>query len=166
MRDPITVGRFGKAFGIAGWIKVISFTTSKENILKFKPWLIKKNNNWEKVYFEQGRRDANSVIVKLPNCDTPEQATQFTNVEIAVERKQLPKLRDGEYYWYDLIDLEVVNKDGFGLGQVKELMATGANDVLVVLGQKKILIPYISEVILNVDLDKKIIQVNWEKDYL
>ena len=164
--DLMEVGRFGRAFGISGWIKVISLTTTKESILEFEPWFIKKNNVWEEFYFEDCKERANSIIVKLPNCSSPEQASQFTNIEIAIKREQLPELKDGEYYWDELIGLEVINKDNVVLGAVQSLMETGSNDVLVVVGEKRILVPYTSEVIVNVDPIKKIIRVDWEKDYL
>lgn len=166
MSDPIIVGSFGKTFGVLGWIKVNSFTHFKKNILKFKPWLIKKNNVWEEIYFEDSREHGNNIVVKLPNCNSPEEAYNFTNKEIAVWRKQLPRLKRKEYYWVDLMGLQVINSKGIDFGIVKDLQATGANDVLIVVGERKRLIPYISNVILEVDLEKKIIRVDWEADYL
>ena len=162
---PITVGRFGKVFGVLGWIKVISFTFPEENILKFKPWLIKKDGLWQELFFEKSKKQANAIIVKLPGCDSPEQATLFTNVEISILRSQLPKLKKGEYYWDDLVGLEVVNKEGVSLGVVEKLMATGANDVLVTKGDRKRLIPYISHVIQQVDPDNRVIHVEWGEDF-
>lgn len=164
--DPVEVGRFGKAFGVLGWIKVISFTIPEDNILKFKPWLIKKNGLWEEIYFEDSKKHAGSVVVKLLGCDSPEKASEFTNIKIAVKREQLPKLKDDEHYWHDLIGLKVINKTGDELGVVHGLMETGSNDVLVVIGEKRILIPYISDVIVEIDLKDKLVRVNWEKDYL
>lgn len=165
MSDPIIIGSFGKTFGVWGWIKINSFTNPKKNILDFKPWLIQKNNSWEVVYFEDSRERPDNIIVKLPNCNSPEEACNFTNVKIAVWRKQLPKLQTSEYYWSDFIGLKVINSEEVDLGVVQELMATGANDVLVVIGDRKHLIPYISNVILKVDLVKKIIQVDWDPDF-
>jgi len=165
MSDPIIIGSFGKTFGVWGWIKINSFTNPKRNILDFKPWLIQKNNLWEEVYFEDGRERPDNIIVKLPNCDSPEEARNFTNIKIAVWHKQLPKPQTNEYYWTDFIGLKVINSDEVDLGIIQELMATGANDVLVVIGDRKRLIPYISNVILNVDLVKKIIRVDWDPDF-
>ncbi len=163
---PLIVGRFGKSFGILGWIKVISFTTPSENILEFKPWLMKKHGVWEEVYLEGGRRHAGNVIVKLPNCNSPEAAKLFTNSQIGVWRKQLPKLKADEFYWSELYGLEVINKEDIHLGIVKDLYATGSNDVLVVEGQRRCLIPYLSNVIVKVDLSNKIIRVDWPEDFL
>ena len=163
--DPVIVGNFGKVFGVRGWIKVNSFINPPKNILDFKPWLINKNNSWEEIYFEASRIHATNIIVKLPNCDSPEEARNFTNIKIGVWRKQLPKLKTDEYYWTDLVGLQVINLNKIDLGVVQSLTATGANDVLIVVGDRKRLIPYISSVIINVDLVKKVINVDWETDF-
>lgn len=165
MSDPIIIGRFGKTFGVWGWIKVNSFTTPPKNILDFKPWLIQKNNSWEELYIEDSKLHPDNTIVKLPNCNSPEEARNFTNVKIAIWQKQLPKLQSNEYYWTDLIGLKVINLQKVDLGIVQILTATGANDVLVVVGDRKRLIPYISNTIVKVDLAKKVIQVDWEQDW-
>jgi 16S rRNA processing protein RimM len=162
----IVIGCFGKAFGIKGWIKVISFTTPQENILKFKPWIIKSNDLWKEVYIENSRKHFASIIVKLPNYNSPEEVRHFTNLKIGIWRQQLPKLRVGKYYWVDLIGLNVINDNNINLGVVKDLIATGSNDVLVVVDERKRLIPYLSHVVLSIDLDSKIIHVAWEKDFL
>jgi len=168
MSNPIVIGRFGKVFGIQGWIKVNSFTTPRKSILDFRPWFIQKNNScfWEKICFDASREHLESIIVKLPNCNSPEEARVYTNIEIGVWREQLPKLPPDEYYWTDLIGLKVVNLNGVDFGMVQELMATGSNDVLVVLGDRKYLIPYLSDVVLKVDLVNKTIYVDWEQDFL
>lgn len=165
MSDPITIGNFGKTFGVWGWIKINSFTNPKENILSFKPWLIQRSSSWEEIYFEDSKKHLDNIIVKLSNCNSPEEAQNFTNVKIAVWSKQLPKLKTNEYYWSDLIGLKVVNLQKIDLGTVQELLETGANDVLIIIGDRKRLIPYISSVILKVDLAEKIIHVDWQHDF-
>jgi 16S rRNA processing protein RimM len=165
MSDPVIVGSFGKTFGVRGWIKVNSFVNPPKNILDFKPWLIKKNDSWEELYIEASRIHANHIIVKLPKCESPEEARNFTNIKIGVWHKQLPKLKTNEYYWTDLVGLQVINLNKIDLGIVQSIIATGANDVLIVIGDRKRLIPYTSNVIINVDLAKKNIQVDWEPGF-
>ena len=87
-------------------------------------------------------------------------AKTYTNIDICINREQLPKLPKGEYYWSDLEGLTVINKSGKKLGTVDHLIATGSNDVLVL--ENNIMIPYIDDVILEIDLKEKIIQVDWE----
>jgi 16S rRNA processing protein RimM len=165
MSDPVIIGSFGKTFGVRGWIKVNSFVDPRSSILALNPWLIQRNGSWEEFCFEDSREHADSIVVKLPNCESPEEARNFTNIKIGVLREQLPKLQAGEYYWEDLVGLKVLNLDGIDLGMVQELIATGANDVLVVIGERKRLIPYVSNVMNKVDLAKKIIYVDWGQDF-
>ena len=127
--------------------------------------MIQRNNSWKEIYFEDSKQQLDNVIVKLPNCDSPEEARNFTNIKIAIWSKQLPKLQTNEYYWSELIGLKVVNSQGLDLGVIQDLTATGANDVLIVIGDCKRLIPYISKVILEVELIKKIVRVDWEQDF-
>jgi 16S rRNA processing protein RimM len=86
--------------------------------------------------------------------------------DIAVQREQLPALESGEYYWTDLQGLRVVNLEGVELGVVSHLFETGANDVLVVRGERERLIPYTTgEAIQEVDLDHGQITVDWDPEF-
>lgn len=165
MSDPVIIGNFGKTFGIYGWIKVNSFTIPKNHILGLKPWLMQKDDFWEEFCFADSKENIKNILVKLPNYNSPEVARRLTNIKIGIWRDQLPKLPTDEYYWSDLVGLKVLNLDGADLGIVQELMATGANDVLIIDGDRQRLIPYISTVITKVDLPKKIIHVDWEQDF-
>lgn len=162
---PVVVGCFGRPFGVFGWIKVISFTTPRDNILKFQPWLIQQQNQWQEILLEDSKKQANDIVVKLPHYKTPEEVRCLTNAKIAVWRQQLPQLPGDQYYWFDLVGLNVINKGGIEFGRVQDLMATGANDVLIVSGERRRLIPYISNVIINVDLENRKILVDWEEDF-
>jgi 16S rRNA processing protein RimM len=167
MQDLVVVGVFGKVFGIRGWIKVNSFTIPKENILKFDCLFIhkKNSNDVEKIHFNNNKIQDDNIIVKLPGYDSPKDASYLVNSKIYVLRKQLPKLKDGEYYWIDLIGLTVINKNGDKFGIVSDILATGSNDVLVVMGKRKHFIPYISQVICKVDLVEKILYIDWDIDF-
>ena len=80
-------------------------------------------------------------------------------------RSSLPVLPEGRYYWADLEGLRVLHVDDTELGRVDHLLATGANDVLVVRGDKEILIPYLwGSVVLDVDLEAGTLTVDWEWD--
>ncbi len=104
--------------------------------------------------------------VKIAGCDDRNQAGLYTNAEIGVYREQLPQLGGDEYYWSDLENLTVINQQGIILGQVSHLVETGANDVIVVKGEKEHLIPYIlDQFILNIDLKNGRIEVDWDPEF-
>jgi 16S rRNA processing protein RimM len=165
--QKVVVGRFGSPYGIKGWIKVISYTDPIENILSYLPWFIVKDRVSSALEKVVGKRHGKALIVKLDFCDSPEVARTFTNIDIAVDRNQLPALPEEEYYWIDLIGLNVLNQQDEDLGSVERLFETGSNDVLVVTDAngKKHYIPYTADVIVKVDLDEKIMRVDWDASF-
>lgn len=166
MPSIITIGHLGGSHGVKGWIKVISNTEPKENILNYLPWQFYLNDHWVIASIKASRLLGNHVIVQLEDCHTPEDTRRYNGIKIGIHEDQLPKLPDGEYYWSQLIGLTVINSNGVSLGVVDRLFETGANDVLVVVGEKTHFIPYLSKrVIQKIDLITKQIIVDWEADF-
>jgi 16S rRNA processing protein RimM len=113
-----------------------------------------------------GRPHGKGVVALLASCADREQAQALAGTEVAVRREQLPALAEGEYYWTDLIGLEVVCRDGRSLGRVTGLVETGANDVLVVQGDRERLLPFVpGPVVLAVDLVAGQVRVDWDPDF-
>ena len=165
MSSPVVSASFGKPFGIRGWIKINSYLEPKASILEIKPWLELKDNAWQEIILTDARQNASNIVIKLPGYDSPEAVSKLTNSKISIWRKNMPKLPQDEYYWSELIGLKVFNLENIELGAVQDLMSTalGANDVLIVMdGERKRLIPYISNVIEQVDQVNKIIYVDWD----
>lgn len=163
----IEVGRITGLFGIHGWLKVESYTDPRENILNYQPWTIKlKNQPLQTVMVENSENHAKGLVVHLKGFESMETARVLIGARINVNREQLPKLPEGQYYWTDLEGIEVVTIDGVGLGKVAYLFDTPANDVLVVKGDRERFIPYLpGNVIKQVDLSKKIMQVDWDPEF-
>ena len=87
--------------------------------------------------------------------------------DIAIRREQLPELTTGEFYQADLIGMAVMDMEGKRLGKLMEIEETGANDVMVIEGEQRLLVPVVTgEIIKYVDLDKGIIQIDWNPEYL
>ena len=84
---------------------------------------------------------------------------------MAVPRSVLPPTQAGEYYWADLIGLAVVNAESQALGRIAGIMQTGANDVLVVQGERERLIPFIAGVVRAVDPSAGVMRVDWSAEY-
>lgn len=168
--DLITVGRISGLYGVKGWVKIFSHTEPRENILQYSPWRLKKGDGtWCPVEVEDGRAHGQGIVAKLRSCNAREQAAGLVGSDIAIHREQLAPREEGEYYWIDLIGLEVVNVQGERLGVVENLLSTvGANDVLVVRGASgdEILIPYVADkIVVAVDLERKRIEVDWQADF-
>ena len=172
-KDIVILGEIVSVFGVKGYCKINSFTDPKSNIVKyFKSgvsffWCGKKSidgfdisQNWSQMPLVDLKAHGESkVIAKIENCNDRDLADKFRGVQIAVHRDDLPteNLDDGEFFWHDLESLDVFNEEGEILGCVSHLLATGANDVLVVKNSEKnkeYLIPFIyDQYILKVDYD-------------
>jgi 16S rRNA processing protein RimM len=159
------LGRISGVFGIKGWFKVHSFTDPREAILNYRNWLLYDGGTWHGAKLEEGNKHGRTIVARIAGVTDREQATRYVGNAIAVPRNEMPQLADGEYYWADLEGLQVIDKNGRVLGKVAYLLATGANDVLVVQGEREILVPWLQdEVIKNVDLANGVIDVDWEWD--
>lgn len=157
------VGKIGAPHGVHGWLKIHSFTDPEENLLNYSPWWLETASGWHAHEVQSHKRSGGFIIVELLDCTDRESAKKLTNTLIYAPKEQLPPLQEDEFYWSDLEGLSVVTTRGATLGEVESLMPTGANDVLVVKHeQTQILIPYIKQVIVNVNLEEKKVIVDWE----
>ena len=162
--DPIFVGQVSGVYGINGWIKVNSYTRPPENLFLYPTWHLSSHGDWQVFRLINHRRHGKGYIVQLAGIEDRDTAAQYLNTEIGIERSQLPALPPGEYYWQDLLNTQVVNLEGKTLGYITEIWETGANDVLVIDGDERYLIPFVRDVyIKGVDLDEKIIRVDWQR---
>lgn len=153
-------------WGVKGWIKVYSYTEPHENIVEFPVWSLEQGGERRAVQVEQGRRHGSQIVVKLTSVDDRDAAELLAGAEIAVERGELAPCDDGEYYWTDLEGLRVVTSAGVDLGEIDHLLATGSNDVMVVIGDRQRLVPFVAEqVVRNVDLGEGVVVVDWDPDF-
>lgn len=162
--QKILVGKISNPHGIKGWIKVISFTDPIENILSYKKWTI-SDNETEKTYcLEDSRIQGNKIVIKLEGVNNRDDADLLKNLQIEINRSDLPELEENSYYWEDLVDFNVIDIKGNPVGKVDSLFRTGSNDVLVIINETKerLLVPFImEEVIKYVDLAKELISIDW-----
>jgi 16S rRNA processing protein RimM len=160
----VTVGRITGIFGVKGWVRVFSYTDPPKNILQYAPWLI-----GEPVAVPyrvtDGSMHGRGVIAHLQGVDDRDLARRLIGSSIRIPRAQFRDPGRGEYYWFDLVGLEVIDENGSSLGRVEDLLETGANDVMVIAGDRRRLVPFILQtVVKSVDLDKGIITVSWHPD--
>jgi len=163
----IVIGKIVGVYGIKGWIKILSFTRPRENILEYGPWLIKQNNEWLEIHLLEGKPQGKGLIASFAGIRDRDEALALVGSELAIDKDKLPAPEEGEFYWHDLINMQVINQQNEVLGVVKELLETGANDVLVVETDKqRFLIPYVHGVyIRDINIEQGIIQVDWQTDY-
>lgn len=164
----VVVGKVGTPHGVRGWLKLHTFTQQASSIPQYPKLFLLRRDVWEPIdrtAVTIDLSDSGHLRIKFPDCDTPEAARLYTNLLIGVTRDQLPALAAGDYYWSDLEGLAVVNKEGVPFGQIDHLFSTGANDVMVVKGDRERLLPYTKDVVLEVDLEKGEMKVDWDPEF-
>jgi len=166
-RDPMLVmGRIAGPFGIRGWVRITAFTEAPDGLLDYAPWYLGRDGDWREVEVLQARTHGKGLVAELADCADRDAAMALTGAEIGVCRSQLPAAGENEYYWNDLIGLQVITRQGRVLGTVDHLFETGANDVLVVKGEREVLVPFvIGQVVEAIDLEQRVIRVDWDPDY-
>ena len=173
INKEVILGKVGAVYGIKGWLKIHSFTDELEAILDYFPWSLKLGNKTQTVEVTDWRKHNKGLIVKVGNIDDRDEAQALVGSEILTSESSLPDLPEGEFYWRDLIGMNVVTNKGYDLGIVTDMMETGANDVLVVkanlndgFSKKERLIPYLLEqVIESVSSENKQICVDWDPGF-
>ena len=164
-RDLICVGYILGAHGIKGWVRVFSNTSPRGNILNYEPWLIERGDDLRPIRFT-GRLQGKHILARLDGIGDREGAEELAGCRLYIERSQLPALEHGDYYWSDLIGLEVKTLGDESLGVVEAMMETGANDVMVLRGDRERLIPFVlDDIVREIDLDRRRLVVDWSPDY-
>jgi len=160
----LVLGRIAGLYGVRGWVKVFSETDPRDNILAFKSWYLGPSRR--PCSLVEGRRQGKGLVAKLEGCEDRDQAAALLGQEIAVHRDQLPPTCADEFYWADLEGLSVETLDGISLGRVDHLLATAANDVLVIEGDRERLVPFVwNQVVRDVDLAMGRIRVDWDPEF-
>jgi len=161
----VVMGRVVAPYGVNGWVKVQPFTQESRGLLDYSSWQVGREGAWQLRTVESAKVHGAAVVAKLAGIADRDQAAVLQGMRVAISRDQFPAAASGEFYWTDLIGLRVVNTSGFELGTVSRVFETGANDVLVVDGERERLLPFIETVIRQVDIAGGRITVDWEADY-
>jgi len=191
--DAIEVGRIADAWGIKGWFKVLPHSASPEALFSSKRWYLLPSDRQSGASKSPSQKAtataaaAQPVVLKIKeakdHADTVvacsldvvdrNQAEALKGARIFVPRSSFPTAGTDEYYWVDLLGLDVINREGVALGQVKDLMSTGPQTVLVLAqaseeeGKPPLerMIPFVAAFVDNVDLLGRKITVDWQLDY-
>jgi 16S rRNA processing protein RimM len=155
--DTIRVGKITGAHGIHGEIEVLAYGLPEDVaglaagsqltklFIKGKPYPIKSARKHKKL-----------ILFKLMGIAKREEAEALRGSEVSISRQELPALQKGEYYWFELMGMEVSSEDGEDLGKISNIFSTGSNDVYEVRGPLgEILIPAIEGGVIRVDAEKK-----------
>lgn len=162
---PVVVGRIAGVYGVKGWVRVYSYTQPLDNILEYTPWQVRIGADWRVIKPLEGRIHGKGIVALLEGCADRDAAAALVGCDIAVDRAQMPAAGKGEFYWADLMGLKVLTLEGVELGVVDHLFETGANDVLVVKGERERLLPYTDSVVRDIDLAAGLMRVDWDPEF-
>ena len=163
----VLLGKIVGVHGVRGELKLESYTEPRTQIFRYQPWLMRSVAGEKIVGDCRGRTQGKGLVAELPGIADRDAAAALVGTEIWVMRSALPAPKPGEYYWSDLEGLEVVTVEGVALGRVSHLVATGANDVLIVKdAERERLIPFlIGQYVTKVNLDAGRLTVDWDPEF-
>lgn len=167
--DRVVMGRVAAPYAVQGWLKIQTFTEYLDSLLDYDFWWLGQETGrragWREYRVLDGKVHGQTLLVQLEGVDDRTAAEGLKGLDVAVDRAEFPQAEPDEYYWDDLIGLEVVNAEGVALGKVAGLMETGAHDVLRVLGERERLIPFVDAYVQEVDMAGGRIRVAWGADW-
>ena len=175
--DAIEVGRIADAWGVKGWFKVLPYSSSPESLFSARRWFLQPSERGARTFsgtalldIRQVKDHSDTVVAWAQGIDDRNAAEALRGARIFIARSGFPSAQADEYYWVDLIGLAVVNREGVALGQVRDLMSTGPQTVLVIAFEQdgkpqERMIPFVSAFVDKVDLPGRCITVDWQPDY-
>lgn len=182
--DAIEVGRIDGAWGIKGWLRIEPYSADPEALFSCKRWYLlpaaRPNSSHPEPSFagpvrlsiREARAHSGDIVASAREIDDRDAAQALAGARVFVPRSSFPSTRPDEYYWIDLIGLDVVNREGIALGRVAELLQTGPQTVLVLTegegeqgASQKRMVPFVSAYVDAVDLAARRITVDWQPDY-
>ena len=175
--DAIEVGRIADAWRVKGWFKALPYSADPEALFSSKRWYLLPAEKGPKTFSGPGfvvisgiKHHADTVVASAQGVEDRDGAQALRGARIFIARSSFPMPGVDEYYWVDLIGLDVVNREGIALGVVRELLATGLQTVLVLSFQHdgksmERMIPFVAVYIDRVDLATRRIAVDWQPDY-
>jgi 16S rRNA processing protein RimM len=153
------MGRVAGTYGVRGWIRV---DAAQDALADCSTWWI----GGVSFPVEQVKEHSGTLLAQLGGLKSREAAQKLKGSKVFVQREALPEPQAGHYYLADLVGLEVVNERGEALGIVQRWVFNGAQDVMEVAGEGKVrLLPWTPQVVKNVDLQNKQIDVDWGADW-
>jgi 16S rRNA processing protein RimM len=175
--DAIEVGRIADAWGVKGWFKVLPHSADPEALFSSKRWFLLPTERGTKTFegcgkfaIKEAKLHSGNIVAQAHDVDDRTAAEALRGARIFVARSSFPTAGKDEYYWVDLIGLDVINREGVALGQVKELLSTGPQTVLVLaytLDDKpeERMIPFVAAYVDDVNIAARKITVDWQPDY-
>ena len=174
--DAVEVGRIADAWGIKGWFKVLAYSADPEALFSSKRWYLQPAERGPKTFvgtvklaIREAKEHSDTVVASAQDVDDRTAAEALKGARIFIPRSSFPTAATDEFYWVDLLGLDVVNREGVALGQIRDLLSTGPQTVLVMEYTEdgktlERMIPFVSQFVDGVDIPGRRITVDWQPD--
>ncbi len=165
------IGQLKKPYGIKGWLWVFSDTDDREAIFDMQPWWMKTATGMRPLTVKAWRQQGAGIVAQFEQVPDRNVAETMNGVAIWVKKDALPEPDEDEFYWSDLVGLQVINEQDEYLGDIAEMFETGAHDIMRVastsdsLDDEERLIPWHEQTVVRVDMTHKTVYVAWPSDY-
>lgn len=155
-KERLEVGQIVNTFGIKGFVKIYPYVDDISRFDNLKKVHIKSKNNNEELQIEEVKYQKNMVLVKFKGIETVENAEKLRNSFVEIDRADAIPLEEGQYFIADLLGLDVFLDTGEKLGVLEDIYNAGSSDIYVVKNElgKQFLLPYIDEVIKQINLEE------------
>lgn len=181
--DAVEVGWIVDAWGIKGWFKIQPHSASPEALFSSRCWFLQPPERGARTFdgtvrlsIKEVREHSDALVAAAQEVLDRNAAESLKGARVFVPRSSFPTAGPDEYYWVDLLGLDVINREGVSLGQVRDLLSTGPQTVLVVeqapaadtgaTGKlRERMIPFVAAFVDQVDLAGRRILVDWQLDY-
>lgn len=183
--DAVELGRIQDAWGVKGWVRIHPHSADTSALLASSDWYLQPPearfargfsafSGHVQAHVAEIKTHSDGIVARLEGMDDRNAAEALKGVRISVPRSAFPPAADGEFYWVDLIGLDVVNREGVHLGVVRDLMPTGPTSVLVMEYTETVdgvdktaerMVPFVAAYIDDVDLKARRITADWQTDY-
>ncbi len=156
MKDLLEIGKITRPIGLKGRIKVVSYLESPYVLESLQDVYVKHGNRIPDLYkIRKIAFKKKSFSLEIEGVEDSDTARALIGCQVFIPFDKLEKLSEGEYYWRDIVGLEVFTEDGRKLGEIESIFDTGSNDVYVCTGgEREILLPAIEDVVKKIDLEK------------
>ena len=166
----VVLGRLVVPYGVKGWMHLHPFGDDPSSWKRMPHWWLARNDGdkaqWLNYKLSDLKQHGGGWVAKLEGVDSRDAAEAIAGWYFAAPRDQLPAVVNGEYYWADLVGLQVTNLQSVSLGVVKAIIETGAHHVLELQdGEQERLLPFIEQVVKDVDIVGGRVTVDWQADW-
>lgn len=156
--DHFRIAQILRPHGVRGEVKVYPLTDDISRFKRLREAYVERSGQYEAIRVDGAKYVSDAVVLHIVGTDTPEDAEKLRGLYLCVDREHAVKLPEGTYFISDIIGCRVFSSDGTALGSVTDVLETNANDVYVIEGGRKLMVPALKKLLLNVDVKEKRIE--------